>query len=91
MTEPLPHRGNRKRTTIIRYLLLVTLLSMLPAAEPPKWWDAADVQIWYAQHGYEPNHPKVVTTALTAERFIIERATDGQEVFAGELRPIDQG
>jgi hypothetical protein len=76
---------------MFRYLLLVPLLGGLPAADPPKWWDAADVGIWYAQHGYEPDHPKVVTTALTAERFIIERSADGQEMFAGELRPIDRG
>jgi hypothetical protein len=72
-------------------LVLIALLGALPAADPPSWWDVADVRIWYAQHGYAPEHPKVVTTALTAERFRIERAADGQEVFTGELRAIDRG
>lgn len=72
-------------------LLLILNLASLSAAEPPRRWDTSEVQVWYAQHWYAPEHPKGVTTALTAERFRIERDEDGQDVFAGEWRPIDRG
>ena len=76
---------------LLALLALLAVLVHLPAAEPPRWWDAATVRIWYSQYGYAPEHPKVVTTALDVERFTIHRASDDQVVFSGDLRPLGQG
>ena len=84
--------GFNRRPCVSWLAGLTVLLAAWPALaadNKPAWRDAAtNVRVWVSQHGYNPEHPKTVTTPVQVDRFEVRRAGDGAVVFAGELREV---
>jgi hypothetical protein len=68
---------------------LPPLVSPLPA-KLPSWMDAdLGVKVLVSQHGFNPEHPKIVHYKGEADKFLVKRSDDGTTVHTGSLTAVE--